>query len=242
MSTHTRSGFTIIEVMLFLAITGALAVGILIGSSATIGRQRYRDSVNSFKGLIQEQYNQTGNVVNSEMSNPVCNASGLRLVMHDTSKQARGTSNCLVMGRFLLVQPTSVTTYNLIGQPPVPAVGNDDSSTLRAYAMAVQEPEVDEVSWGARIVRPKTTDGATTSVLIVRSPRSGSILTYVQDGDHRTAIRNMIGDANMAQKDFCVDSDGGLLPGARRLAVRIKSGAATSSAVEIPFERDNVCD
>ena len=46
-------GFTIIEVMLFLAVTGALAVAILVGSGVAIGQQRYKDSVNSLQSFIQ---------------------------------------------------------------------------------------------------------------------------------------------------------------------------------------------
>lgn len=242
MSTPTRSGFTIIEVMLFLAITGALTIAILVGSGAAIGQQRYRDSVNSFKGLVQEQYSQIANVINSEVQNPVCSPSGAALLFSGESGQSRGTSECLVIGRFLLVEPTKVTTYNLIGQPPTGATGSDDSTTLRGYAVAAQSPEAYEISWGARIVEPRTEDGSTTSVLIVRSPLSGSILTYVQDGDHLSSIRGMIDDDNMVQKDFCIDSSGGLSALARRQAVRINAKAANQGAIEIPLEEDNVCD
>ena len=44
-------GFTIIEVMLFLAVSGVLAAGILATVGGTIGAQRYRDAVDSF-GLM----------------------------------------------------------------------------------------------------------------------------------------------------------------------------------------------
>lgn len=242
MATKTHSsGFTIIEVMLFLAITGALTVGILVGSGVAIGQQRYRDSVNSFKGLIQEQYGQIANVVNSEAEKPVCSRSGGTLLFDDENQQARGTSDCVVMGRFLFIDATNVTAYNLVGEPPASEVDDDDTTALRSYAFALQSPEEHEVSWGARIVEPKTTSDSLTSVLIVRSPLSGSILTYVEDGDHRSNIIAMIDDANMAQKDFCVDSGGGSAM-ANRLAVRINAKAANQSAIEIPLEEDNVCD
>jgi hypothetical protein len=78
------------------------------------------------------------------------------------------------------------------------------------------------------------------SILIVRSPISGSILTYIQDGDRRSAVSGMIADSNMVQKDFCVDSDGSSAMSGL-LAVRINAKAANQSAVEIPLESDNVC-
>ncbi|MFV0484723.1 MAG: type II secretion system protein [Candidatus Saccharimonadales bacterium] len=51
-----RRGFTIIEVMLFLAISGFLLVGILAGTGAGIARQRYTDSVQHVAQILREQY------------------------------------------------------------------------------------------------------------------------------------------------------------------------------------------
>lgn len=257
MSTQTRSGFTIIEVMLFLAITSALTIAILVGSGAAISRQRYNDSVNSFKGLIQEQYSQIANVINTAPRNPICTPSGDTLSFNGGSEQPRGTSQCLIIGRFLLVEPTEVTAYNVIGQPPADSTaGSSDSATLKTYAVAVQSPETHEISWGARIV-PKTGEGETTGILIVRSPLSGSILTYIKDmGDFKLSkireedrlsivggrIPEAINDGNMVPKDFCIDSSGSLSSLAHRRAVHIKARAASQSAIEIPLESESVCD
>jgi len=52
----THKGFTIIEVMIFLAISGALLVGVIVGTSATIARQRYNDAVESFAEFMRRQY------------------------------------------------------------------------------------------------------------------------------------------------------------------------------------------
>lgn len=242
MTTQTRrSGFTIIEVMLFLAITGALSVAILVGSGAALGQQRYRDSVNSFKGLIQEQYGQIANVVNSEAKKPNCIRNGGNLVFDADSQRDRGTSECLVIGRFLLVNGEQVSTYNVIGQPGNTEGSGDDTTVLGGYAISLQSPEVHEVSWRARIVEPKSDNESLTSVLIVRSPVSGSMLTYVQDGDQTANVKGMIQDTNMVEKVFCVDSMGGSAMGSR-LAVRINAKAANQSAIEIPLEEESVCD
>jgi prepilin-type N-terminal cleavage/methylation domain-containing protein len=54
---HTKhKGFTIIEVMIFLAISGLLLVGVLIGTGTTIARQRYNDAVQSFAEFLRQQY------------------------------------------------------------------------------------------------------------------------------------------------------------------------------------------
>ena len=252
MSTDRRSGFTIIEVMLFLAITGALAVGILASSGFAIDQQRYRDSVNSLKGLIQSQYSQITNVINEEAKNPGCSLSlsSSELVVDESEDKMkfRGTSDCLVLGRFLLVESTKVTTYDVIGEPSTNAAEKtSDSEMLREYGMAARSPETYDISWGARVVTPRTNNDATASVLIVRSPLSGAILTYTQDGNSKSNLQSMLSDNNMKQKDFCVDPSGMVIPGSR-LAVRIGARAANQSAVEIPVQIDDlgnetkVCD
>ncbi len=261
MSAQKHSGFTIIEVMLFLAISGALTVAILVGSSVSINQQRYRDSVNSFKGILQEQYSLIGNVINSKQENPVCTTSGAALVIADESsgnKQPRGTSDCLVMGRFILIEPTEVTTYNLIGLPPDNEVADtSDAVVLASYAISAESPEKFNVSWGARIVQPDTNGDVSAGILIIRSPLSGSILTFtgdlpgltgVQEDDRishiRAAMQEMINSESMAQKDFCVDSDGALRF-AQRQGVRIAARAASQSAVGVigvDLAKDGVCD
>lgn len=239
MKTPASKGFTIIEIMLFLAITGALAVAILVGSGAAINQQRYRDSVNSLKGYIQDQYGELTSVINSDEPKPVCSSLGSEVNLDITKQQARGTSDCLVMGRYILIEPTKLTSYNVIGHPPADQTGKDDIEVLQSYALTLDGAESDDVSWGAQIVRPKTTDGMTTSVLIVRSPLSGTILTYIQDGNQKPAT--LLSTANMVQKDFCVDSQG-LSAKGHRLAVRIDADATGQSSVEIPLEKDSACD
>ena len=51
-----RRGFTIIEVMLFLALTGLLLVGILGGLGGNIARQRYNDAVQDLANILRDQY------------------------------------------------------------------------------------------------------------------------------------------------------------------------------------------
>lgn len=240
MTTQATRGFTIIEAMLFLAITGALTVGVLVGSGTAIAQQRYRDSVNSLKGFIQDQYAQTTNVVSSEASNPVCKQAGKVLIFDDRAKQARGTSDCLFLGRYLLVEPTTVTAYDVIGRPPTEGEGSDDIEELKNYALSAAEiAETKEVDWGARIVKRGTVTGLTASILILRSPLSGSVITFVGDGNQKPA--DLLDGNNIVPKDLCVDPQGGAVT-SQRLAVRINKGATSQSSIEIPLEKDKVCD
>lgn len=57
----SEKGFTVIEVMLVLAITGLLFVGIVGSSFGSIQFQRYEDSVNSFAESLRNIYNEVLN-------------------------------------------------------------------------------------------------------------------------------------------------------------------------------------
>lgn len=59
-----RSGFTIIEVLLVLGITGFLLSGLMVGVGSAIARQRYRDSVHDFAEFLRRTYSSVLTVQN----------------------------------------------------------------------------------------------------------------------------------------------------------------------------------
>ena len=63
---HNKPGFTLIEVALFLALSGLIMVGIIVGANATISRQRYNDSVTNFAEYIRGIYEDVVNVSNDK--------------------------------------------------------------------------------------------------------------------------------------------------------------------------------
>ena len=77
------SGFTIIEVVLFLAISGLMAIGLLVGTSMAIQRQQYRDAVQSFAGYLRDEYARVVSVENDGTAK--CGAS------------VRGQSECFIV-------------------------------------------------------------------------------------------------------------------------------------------------
>ena len=56
-----RNGFTLVEIALFLAITGLLFMGIIIGTNNSIAGQRFNDSVQNFAELLKTVYSQVSN-------------------------------------------------------------------------------------------------------------------------------------------------------------------------------------
>jgi len=243
----TENGFTIIEVMLFLAVTGMLAATILVGSGVAIGQQRYRDSVNSLKSLIQEQYSQTTNVTNDRSTTWTCDSSTNVAETPIGAGQPRGTSDCVLLGRLIVIDDsgTKVTTSNVVGYrtSEVPTAVSDVLELQTNYVLGVSpiDQDTSEVAWGAQVVKPKTTTPMPVSVLIVRSPLSGSVFTFTVDGV-KTNPNELITSANLTQtKDLCVNADVGSFVG-RRLDVRISPFASGAGAIQIPPESTSVCD
>ena len=55
-------GFTLIEVALFLAVTGILFVAITVGVQNSIYQQRYNDTVQNYSNFLQNLYSEVANV------------------------------------------------------------------------------------------------------------------------------------------------------------------------------------
>lgn len=247
MGSKTQNGFTIIETMLFLAVTGMLATAILVGSGIAIGQQRYRDSVNSLKSHIQQQYSEVTNVVNSRDRNWTCDTNGNVVAANIGNGESRGTSTCVVLGRFIVVDAsgTKITASDVIGyKSPAATTATSDilelTTNYRLTASPIDQEEV-EVSWGAQIVRPNSVTPMPLSMLILRSPLSGTVMTFTAEGSNNS-LQSLISTDNMRQKrDLCVNAEVGSFVG-KRLEVQISPYATNQGAVQIPAESASVCN
>jgi type II secretory pathway pseudopilin PulG len=247
MGIKTQNGFTIIETMLFLAVTGVLATMILVGSGVAIGQQRYRDSVNSLKSYVQGQYSEVTNVVNSRDKSWSCDTNGNVTDVDAVNGEARGTTECVLLGRFITVDATGtkLNASNVIGyKSPAAVTATSDIAELTTNYKLTASPinqDAVEVSWGAQVVKPQTTNPMPLSVLIIRSPLSGSVMTFTAEGEQNNLV-SLINMANMSQKrHLCVNADAGSFVG-RRLEVEIGAYATSQGAVQIPIESASVCD
>lgn len=248
MATKTDSGFTIIESMLFLGVAGALTVAILAGSGLAINQQRYRDSVNSLKSLLQEQYSETTNVVNDRIGSETCSdavvVSPPDLV---PAPQKRGTSECTVMGRLLTIDASGkiVKTSSVVGyhEPDADEAASDIAEIQTNYKLGLSalSQEEFEVAWGAVVVEPKTTKPMPISMLILRSPLSGSIMTYTVNGV-ATELLSMVNAENANKTvDLCLNTPATSVAGGR-MAVQIMPYATNQGSIQVPTEQTNICD
>ena len=65
MMEKVKRGFTLVEVALFLAVTGLLFVGVVLGIQNSLFQQKYNDSVQGFAEFLRSIYSQTANTENT---------------------------------------------------------------------------------------------------------------------------------------------------------------------------------
>lgn len=212
MNKQITSGFTIIEVMLFLAITGLLIAGILGGTTTSLNNQRYRDGVESFRNTIRDQYatvfSLTNMTTNASGDNAGANAVDPCSVIDSTNPSDpgtavfRGSSDCLYVGRLVVLTPddgsktTQLAVYPVVAKvlsdavdgvfdltSPVAIAGDvTDGNSLQVAAFTRNENLIErkQIDWGLTPVTQKPSQRPLAiGFLMFRSPLTGSVTTYV---------------------------------------------------------------
>ncbi|MDR1032730.1 MAG: type II secretion system GspH family protein [Candidatus Nomurabacteria bacterium] len=258
-----KQAFTIIEVMLVLAIVGLLFVGLIGSAQSTIRKQRYNDSVQTFENTLQEQYDLVSNIQNtrplSESIQCTPNSSSVTLVFEGTNNASYyrpGMSKCLVYGRLVEFKDMGqngkreVKVSNVIGLEPGGAEKGPDQSEISTFKNALvskeklgttDRSETLQMQWSSWLREPRVSSGVTPvavtgGLLILRSPVSGTIWTYKYTGDITgVSLKDKVEAANAGSRSFCIMSDDAE-PKSTRAVVAGGSGVftgANSSAVQI---------
>jgi len=247
MGKHFTRGFTIIETMLVLAITGAMIAGLLVGVGSSISAQRYKDSVASFRALLQDQYSEVMNVSNDRDTNLTCDAAAN--ISESNGGPAPGQSDCVLLGKYISIVGEDITTAVVVGYIPPntsPTGASDVSAIKDSYILGISTGSIVKTSleWGAQIAWPQGESGATPrrlGVLIVRSPNSGTNYTFTTDSVNdidsvssatlkSMLVENTSAVPGQAARTVCIDPNGASVP--ERLAVYIGEAANGPSSIE----------
>ena len=181
-----KKGFTLIEVMLFMVLTGALFVAVAVGTHNSVYQQRYNDSIQNFVEFLRGIYSQVSNVENQGDGRSTRAIYGKLITFgesHDLAEQPVKDRN-------------AVFTYDVIGN--IGDIGTGDAltalSSLNANVIFFdgEEGGTNEFysasmegsytpRWGARIEKVSGHTDFTGSILVVRHPRSGTVFTYYLD-------------------------------------------------------------
>ena len=186
-----RHGFTIIEVSLFLAITGLLFVGITIGTQNSVNQQRETDAVNGFVDFIRNVYSEVSNPQSTGQGNSSLAIYG-KLITIGESMNLDGESN----------SNQEIFTYDILGDID----GNFGDGTLQSALKELKATMIGPTNveingnirteeygtaglveshipkWQSKIENIDKTNKK-ASILIVRHPRSGTVSTLVWDNN-----------------------------------------------------------
>lgn len=135
-------GFTIIEVILFLAISGMLLLMAMIGSGEMARHARFSDTVNSFHSNVQRYYEEVTNGVNTRATTGACGAGSVE----------GGTDSCLLLGRVISFgEDTSMGTVRYVTGSFNVADTGTIYDQIRAANVNVRDSGAQpiELAWGA---------------------------------------------------------------------------------------------
>ena len=231
-----NTGFTIIEVVLFLGITGLLILALMVGVGVSVRRHRYDDSVAAFVDFLKEQFGKVQNVQNTVATDhpvPGCTGGGT------------GQSSCVIYGRYIFMDSEGdgssglIRTYLAVG----PEVQNINDMFNNVYAVG---GETVELPWGAvaRYVFPSGS-GSRLHILIYRSPVTGMISTRIVRNStgmtaEGSAFKIPVASGTVDRVDFCVVSPDSY---AGQRQVRLVSGASSAAGVTLKSGDDSKeCD
>ncbi len=259
-----RSGFTLIEISLFLALSAVLFVAVTVGVQNSIFQQRYNDSVQSFVDFLKNVYAEVNNVQNDVNGGTSNQAIYGKLVTFGESENFSGDEN----------KNQTIFVYTVVGN-----IDNENGTgktlellkNLKANVLVKEGEDVKyagmvesyDMKWSSvlQFTNPGTSgnfEDFKGALLIVRHPKSGVINTFVKNG---TTIEvnqkkndvtgaetpNIFSESDFAgfsseSVDFCVNPYGDN-NSKNRVDVRINKNAKNSAGVGTFYDDDdNKCN
>lgn len=212
---RAQQGFTIIEVMLVLGISGAMMVGILVSVNAGISGQRYKDSANSVVDYFQGQYSEVASTRNNRSIDKTCDSAGIQ--DNPAGDAYRGTTECTIIGRMLRGDGAEVVSRPIYTTVDVLSlIGENSEITLLNNSNPIEDidsSDTYELEWGARLTLAGGSDVSQKfTIAIIRSPGSGNIHTFSDTSSNVTTINDLINNPSFLANDtvFCIAPEGGI--------------------------------
>ncbi|MEI6237228.1 MAG: hypothetical protein WCP03_01325 [Candidatus Saccharibacteria bacterium] len=111
MAIHKTKGFTIVETMLFLAVSGVFFVSISLIIRGQLVKHQTRDAIEQLESVVRVALNDVNNGYYPEVGNGFsCNESGVVKPLPNNVPDNRGTSlNCLLIGKSITFKATELT-------------------------------------------------------------------------------------------------------------------------------------
>jgi len=232
-------GFTIIEIMLFLAITSVLTAGLFVGVGTSINSQRYHDSVNSLRSIIQEQYSNVANVSNSRSQKWKC--SDIDGIQEGLGGEFVGQSDCVVIGKLITTDASNDSALmikTIVGYPINEAsyFSSNDLVTLKdRYKLKISpikaQTEEYSMEWDNYLTEQSGKSASNFSIFIFRSPSTGSIKTLINSKKVVDNIYDLVNSTSLAEGlSMCVNARGFVT--GEKMSVVLNPNASNANDIE----------
>lgn len=242
-------GFTVIEVVLFLAITGLMLAGLMVGIGGAVDRERYNDAVTSLHDFLQGQYNLVDNVNTSRPATYSCSTGGIKLADDISTGQPKGTSDCSIVGRLITSDDgRAITAQPIYATADITTIPDDipsESDLLAAMGLSVAGIDLPDnqqnynVGWDTEVYLNGNPDQKEFSLALVRLHTNSLIRSFVV-ADNREDVNSVIDDATpMSSAVFCV-ATGGMI-GSAPIGVKLLPAAANSNSLQRTVASDGEC-
>lgn len=246
MKKQFPKGFTLIEIILFLAITSLMLTGVLASSGSSVSRQRYTDTAYSLQSSIQDLYTETLNTRNTTSTNITCQTDG-SVGYGGAGSVPRGQTKCVLLGKYLTSSDDGKTliSYSVVGYQSTTPTATDDLSVLRSYSMKTLPTSIEQESmqWGVAMQKASPVGPPRFTLLILRAPTSGVIRTFVAESNSSAITNDLIVNSSSMQRTLVVCLDANDLTNiGGRLGVKVLSGASSASGVEFLGSETKIAD
>lgn len=216
-SERFSGGFTIIEVILFLAISGLLLAVAIASINANINNSRFNDAIRSTTSYLQGQYSEVAAGQSDRNESQGCDEATGDI---DSTPTAAGMSNCVIMGRFIKLEGSTFTVRYITGHKSTLSdiLADDTDAIMQMDPKVASETAYKaqyDVPWDIGVVStelPSSTASASTGLAIIRSPASGNILYYTEENisSVEPLLNNVfINDLNLNRKVTICFADSG---------------------------------
>lgn len=219
-----EKGFTIVEVMLFLAISAALLGVAVASTSGSLKTTRFTDASRSFEAFVEEQYTevQAGTASRGAGSDTSC-----------TGGSVGASTDCIVLGRVLSFDnPERIDVYTVIADsdPTVPA--STDMDAFVRHAPRIWEDSTTpalshKLDWGVTLgtIQHGPVLTSFNRLAILRSPISENIylFTYTAPGGNALSATELgSGKVNQNAVICATSTDFGTASGSLVASVMLK--------------------
>lgn len=232
-----QKGFTIVETMLVLGISGLMLAGIMASVGAGISAQRYKDAANATVDYFQGQYNLTANTRNDRGDDSYCSATGITATPR---AEFRATSECTVVGRIVRGNGTDASSTPLYATISSDRINESDPLQALRMSNIVEDTaraEKYSIEWGARLFPAgDRSQSQKYSIAIIRSPFTGVINTFMDTTSDTSSVVEVIEHPDALTKDatFCIDAAGGMTNIlSSTLGVKLRANGANASGVSL---------